>query len=372
MRIAAGVLRVLSHLSLNKFMKRLLTLLFCLVLTSGFGQIAFTVTWTTNRPTAILTVDLDSTLLVNGVPIGTGTGTSGSTNNFIPSTNGVGIGTIIIGPVLQTIITNYTLSPYSTVTITNSTNPLVTGSYVADTNMTDVLYTLWTPQLWGGWSGYNINWKTNLYLIFTNTVCTNGLTNGFQICMVSGRSPSGWGKDWNGWNPIYFLGSLTNAPHQSPYGTPNPASGNWGFGYTVDNPTSTATFFSTSPAGSTFFDGTQFVPFTHDWSLNDQTVLVFEVKHNFGHYAHMVAWSFICIHPDANMGSVPDDKMGVENSQVGYYGSFHSTANSESFSPAGPLSDIGNLGWSFWRKDGGGARNLSSFTNYVLHVEFYP
>lgn len=351
-------------------MKTLLALLFCLILTSGFGQIAFTVTWTTNRPQARLTVDLTSTLLVNGQPIGTGSGPGGSTN-FIPTTNGIGIGTSLIGPILQTVITNFTLSPYSVVTIPSSTNPLVIGSYVADADMTDALYTLWTPQLWGGWAGYNINWKTNLYLIFTNTVCTNGLTNGFQICMVSGRSPSGWGKDWNGWNPIYFLGSLTNAPHQSPYGTPNPYSGNWGFGYTVDNPTSTATFFSTSPAGSTFFDGTQFVPFTHDWSLNDPTVTAFEVKHNFGHYAHMVSWSLICIHPDVNMGSVPGEKMGLENSQTKTFGTLHSTTNSESFSPFMPLWDDYLSNWSFFRKDGIGAVNPSSFTNYMLHVEFY-
>jgi hypothetical protein len=112
-----------------------------------------------------------------------------------------------------------------------------------------------------------------------------------------------------------------------------------------------------------------------DWPLNDLTVTSFKVTHNFGHYAHMVEWYFVCIHPDANMHSDVGDKMGLENSQDLTYGTFHSTTNAVIFAPAGVLADgsLGppyNLGWSFWRKDGTGAANLSSFTNYMLHVDF--
>jgi hypothetical protein len=334
--------------------------------------------WVTNRPQAVLTVDLTSTLLVNGQPVGTGTGSSGQTN-FIPVTNGIGIQTTLIGPIIKFTITNVVLSIYSTVKVNNSSNSLVNGTYIADNDRSDVLYNNWPAQLWGGWTAYSIDWKTNLYLIFTNTVCANGLTNSYQICM--GSSPSWWlRKDQNNWNPAYYLDSLTNTPYFSQYATLNP-NAEWFYGGQIsvgNNPTSTATAFSTTPASITLFDGQKFVPLTHQWVL-DATSYTYSMNHGLGHTPHMVEWSLLCIHEDIGVGSVPGEALelhenGANNGSATYILTLRKTPTQLFLTTTIQFLHEEIL-WQFANKDQitpGQYNHPTSFTNFVLQVEFYP
>jgi hypothetical protein len=281
--------------------------------------------------------NVDSTVgfTVNGIPIG-GSGA-------IPNLNGSGT---------NTTIGFFQTNTFSTLITLIGTNFVVNGTnyYYYDGDTTSGAYTNF-PYYSGRppvqvWTNSD---SSNPYEITAHSQYEG--TNALNYYAVV---TNGGAQDFFYNTKPYYLNSRPDGQYWSLNGAANPPVG-------VSIPSSTSIYFTTTISNG------QFTPMTVQFAL-DATTLVYVLNHGLGHTPHMIEWSLLCIYPDSNLGTVLGDVIKPISSS---YCTFFSSPTELRLSSNTYF--VGNEGTWIWpSKNGPYAVHPSSFTNFVLQVEFYP
>lgn len=282
---------------------------------------------------------------VNGVPV-TGAGGAGG----IPTLNGFGTNTTI-----GFILTNTSYNPLLLV----GTNTAVSGTnyYHFDFDTNSAAWAISTTPYPRG-----LDISNHLIGIWTNSA--TGPTNSIALFNIT-YLPT-FGKFDSSYN-IFIV--TTNGTDRQFYKFDSP-TGDWSGN--ADPPTGYGTPVSTNATFMSIIANGQFTPMAYQFVIPDgySLVNVFSVTHGLGHTPHFVEWSYVCISPDSATGYQPGDGVKDNIDQEG--NRFVDVKNSTTVSRAYYQGLMAGNGIWLTPKIGGSPTPISSQTNFLLQVEFYP
>lgn len=254
------------------------------------------------------------------------------------------------------------------------TNQIVNGTnvYYYDGNTNSAAWTDYTTRTWISPNLNLVYYATTGWMWFINTnggysanqmpsgVWTNTTPNTNEIILGQSGVYS-IGTNYSG-DQFLYTSTSVNGVWTAINGATNPPIG-------VVNPSSTNV--STIP----IIANGQFTPIKHQFIIPDgsSSKILFTVNHGLGHVPKLVEWSYACVHADPATGWQPGDVLGryPVNNTAYNDGKNSDSVWTEYHQPpmAGPAINIPIKGAVY---GGSTSATITSESNFVLQVEFYP